>query len=405
MNSNEGNSPFLTLLFLINILVAINFWSFQGYVTTYAVTCSLFMMSSIVIVLHRTKIQRTSLTMIVSYTLFTVFLAIIPAYIDYGQPIFNTLKPIMDLMYGLLLYYILKIGHFSTQKIIHILSLIGLVWVFLEIFQQFTYPDYWFAGRLEDQHGELENRMGLWRFYIWGVDFVLIIMAFWLSKLFTEEKISSRTIIWSVIFVIGILCYGSRKHIAIAFLSIGYLLFSSNKKTKKILFLFTGLIVVFLVSAFMQEFMELNSDMNDRQGTGEDFIRVLEAIYFLFDFSDSPLYPILGSGMRDDSSALFWAIESAHDMGLYQSDCGIIGYYSMFGIVGVSAIFAYIIYFIKNRKYIDTWLKIFFMIKIILIFFDFWAIWAVGYAAYGVFLYMLDENIQKNKNLQLTESI
>ena len=35
--------------------------------------------------------------------------------------------------------------------------------------------------------------------------------------------------------------------------------------------------------------------------------------------------------------------------------------------------------------------------KMFLIIFDFWAIWSVGMMAYAVFLYMLDQNIKKNK--------
>ena len=35
--------------------------------------------------------------------------------------------------------------------------------------------------------------------------------------------------------------------------------------------------------------------------------------------------------------------------------------------------------------------------KLFLIIFDFWMMWAVGIMAYGTFLYLLDENIKKNK--------
>ena len=79
---------------------------------------------------------------------------------------------------------------------------------------------------------------------------------------------------------------------------------------------------------------------------------------------------------------------------------GLIGYFSKFGIIGVSAIIWYIIEFIKQRKYIDSWLIGFFVMKIMLIIFDFWAIWDVGMSAYAIFLYMLHCNINKNLNNQ-----
>ena len=82
---------------------------------------------------------------------------------------------------------------------------------------------------------------------------------------------------------------------------------------------------------------------------------------------------------------------------MYQADVGIIGYYSKFGLLGVSAIVWYIYIFLRNWKFIDKWFKYFFIMKMFLIIFDFWAIWSVGMMAYAVFLYMLDQNIKKNK--------
>ena len=81
---------------------------------------------------------------------------------------------------------------------------------------------------------------------------------------------------------------------------------------------------------------------------------------------------------------------------------GIIGYYSQVGLVGVSAIIYYIYVFIRNWKYIDVEYKLFFIMKFMLVVFDFWMMWAVGIVAYGVFLYLLNENIKYNK-LKLVE--
>lgn len=81
---------------------------------------------------------------------------------------------------------------------------------------------------------------------------------------------------------------------------------------------------------------------------------------------------------------------------IYQADVGIIGYFSKFGLLGTSAIIWYIVEFVKRRNYIDSWLIGFFVMKMVLVIFDFWAIWDVGMAAYALFLYILHRNINKN---------
>ena len=81
----------------------------------------------------------------------------------------------------------------------------------------------------------------------------------------------------------------------------------------------------------------MSAEADDLQGAGEDFIRYLAAKYFIVDFSNSPLYPIFGTGWG--SLALGNKLEYCkHVLHFYISDVGIIGYYSTVGLVGVSAI-------------------------------------------------------------------
>ena len=140
----------------------------------------------------------------------------------------------------------------------------------------------------------------------------------------------------------------------------------------------------------------MNQEQNEAQGSGEDFIRYLAAMFYLNDFSDSVLYPIFGTGWG--SVSLNHRLEYCTGLlKFYRADIGLLGYYSEVGFVGVSAILFYIFKIIRNWKYIDLGYKMFFIMKLFLIIFDFWMMWAVGIMAYGTFLYLLDENIKKNK--------
>ena len=66
-----------------------------------------------------------------------------------------------------------------------IVTVFCFIWVAIEIGQQFTYPEYWFLGR-QNEWDIVENRMGLWRFYIWGIDFVMLAFAFYAGKAFSD---------------------------------------------------------------------------------------------------------------------------------------------------------------------------------------------------------------------------
>lgn len=396
------------IILISSILIAICFWSnlaldINPFGTKWAYPFFILYIS--IILTDKKKYWKSykwEFSTIVTWTIFTVFLSFIPAYIDWGQSIFTSIAASIKWTWVLLLYFVLRKWNISTTVIMKYIIIISTIWVIIEIGQQFTFPTYWFAGRPDEGYG-LAQRMGLYRFYIWGVDFVMLAYAYCLGEFASQKKtISKKLLALSLFFLVGLLCYCSRKHIYISLAAIGYAgLMLKNKYRLHVWTLFV-IIFIILFYNFYNEFAEMNQTAVESQGEGEDFIRFLSLKYFLFDFSDSPLYVLLGSGIPGDSK--LWEITNflKENFGFYREDIGIFGYYSLFGIIGTSAILFYIWKFIKNWKYIDLWLKIFFLMKVLLIVFDFWAMWNVGMMAYAIFLYMLDLNIQKNKK-QRTE--
>lgn len=339
------------------------------------------------------NIDKGEMTNVTGWTLMSAFLSIIPAFIDWNATFRSFFYTFVATYYGLFFYYLLRIWKVSPQEIIRIVCIFCLVWVVLEIGQQFTYPQYWFLGR-RNEWDYVENRMGLWRFYIWGIDFVMLAFAYYAGKFFDGNN-SKKTFFYAIVFAVGILCYCSRKHIIslLAVCAWGILRTKSKHKWK---LRFTSILLLSLLFFnFYADFAQMSAEQDEAQGTGEDFIRYLAALFYLNDFSDSPLYPILGTGWG--STILDHRLEYCTKvLGFYRADIGLLGYYSSVGIVGASAILLYVYKFVKNWKYIDFGYKMFFAMKIFLIIFDFWMSWAIGIIAYGTFLYLLDENIKLN---------
>lgn len=351
----------------------------------------------VLIWISRQSIPNSPMRTTVIWTLASAGLSIIPALFKWDATIPSFIYNFITTYYGLAFYFLLSIWKVNPKDIIRILVIFCLIWVIIEIGQQFTYPMYWFLGR-QNEWDTIEQRMGLWRFYIWGVDFVMMLATYFIGKLFDSDKETKRSFILGLVFSIGILCYCSRKHIICYFVMLIYALLQANNKHTKLIRCVVIIIATLLVYNFYAEFGAMNSEISDNQGKGEDFIRYLAGLYYLNDFTDSSLYPIFGTGWGSKilQARLVYSTNTLH---FFRADIGIIGYYSTVGLVGTSAIIMYICKFIKNWKFIDLGYKLFFIMKILLIIFDFWMMWAIGIIAYGVFLYLLDLNIEKNKKI------
>ncbi len=397
----------ILILIVFAILVSIKFWSFIYLPPVGLMHLGITVVCLFLVVSGQNRVKADKLDFIVKWTIITIFLSIIPAVIDWGQSIYGTSRACISLSYPLFLYFVMRKYKVSPKLILKLVTIICIIWVFLELFQQLTYPPtVFFSGALVAKDNIIE-RMGLWRFYIWGVDFVMIAFSYWLCQIRGKDNsISYKKIAIALIFIIGLLCYCSRKHIYITLLIIMIFAFKGKGKQKYKLIIIALAFFYILFTLFYADLRELNEASADAQGEGEDFIRLLSAQHFLFDFSDSKLYYFFGAGLEERGSRLWKELDYLGNMfgefsGYYQADIGILGYYSKFGLFGVSAILMYIVYFIRNWRYIDEWLKYFFIMKVILIIFDFWAIWDVGMMAYSIFLYLLCCNVNKNKQKEL----
>lgn len=400
--NNSQINIFIKLLVVGTILVSIDFWSYiylpnlkwAHFAITFTCIFLLFFSTG----KHITK----SLDNIVKWTILTIFLSIISSVIDYNQSYVMSAIECINLTYPLFVFLVISKFKISQKYLIYTITVVCVIWVCIELIQQITYPSLWFSGRYLI-YGGIEERFGLWRFYIWGVDFVMMAYAFWIASI-KNNTMSMKAFGMTAVFFVGLLCYGSRKHIYVALFIL--ILFAFSRRGTKFqrlsIILVVSAVLFFLYLEYYADLQSVNDEAVLMQGEGEDFIRLMAAKYYLFDFSDSKLYPFFGAGLDYHGSnlrnKLLYAQNIFGDMrGFWQADVGIIGYYSKFGLLGVSAIIMYIVYFIKNWKFIDDWLKYFFIMKIMLIVFDFWAIWDVGMAAYSIFLYFLEQNITENK--------
>ena len=370
-------------------------------VFAYRASTVLFILGALILVFGRQGYKDGVFYKMIVWTLISIFISVIPAYLYYGQSLFESIRACTSLSFGLIYYFLLKQWKFPEENLLNIIKWICVIWVVLELGQQITYPRIWFSNTFS-RLGEVPERMGLYRVYIWGIDFVMIAFSYYLGKMISNGR-KKKDVLLFLLFFAGILCYCSRKHILTCLFAIAFSVLQTSGSKKIMYGIFVTAIFIFLYVNFYDTYHEMSTEVQAAQGEGGDFIRFISAKFFLFDYSAEPLYPLWGAGIPGGVGGLFLYTDYlGQDLGIYQADVGIIGYYSMVGLLGVSAIMMYIVKFIKNWRYIDNWFKYFFIMKMFLIVFDFWAIWGVGMFAYAVFLYMLELNIKKNKEFALS---
>ena len=112
---------FRSLYIIFGVLVAINFWSYVDVnVAVFAnrSTIFLFVISSLLILFENKnrRCKKDVFQLTLKWTLVTVFISIIPAYFDSGQPLLVSLKTCMSLSFGILYYFLLKNGNIPESK-------------------------------------------------------------------------------------------------------------------------------------------------------------------------------------------------------------------------------------------------------------------------------------------------
>lgn len=334
------------------------------------------------------------------WVLCSFFMGMLSSYILYGQGFYQSLKAISPWIFCVCLYFLCIKWRIQEEFIIRFLVIFSIIFTAVEMLQQLTYPLMLFNGRAANEiTGDVEQRMGLWRFYIFGIDYCILACLFCFQKVMQKHQ---KYIGLLIVTFLGIVFFVARKNIfaVISCFIIGVIFGSKKSSTfSKILIAAFVLAIFSILPSYMADLMEQTSNEIDN----EDFIRYVAANYFIHDFNDSPLYAMFGSGLAGTDSALAKQIKFLQEnFRFFKSDCGFIGYYSDFGLFGIGAMLYLVVRIISNHKYIDQYLLLYLLLRIEISFFDFWGNYPRNLAAWFIYLYLIECSIYRNKQKQLT---
>jgi hypothetical protein len=276
----------------------------------------------------------------------SLFISVFAANVFHEQNIGSTLFAQYE-FYFFIFYFLLHRLKPDPDKLLNMFLWLGYGYSIIYFIQYIAYPMEIVSSKAIEDRGTIRILMP-------GAEFLITAWFILLSRFFTTRSI--KHIIGLLPFVIILILLATRQVIAATvLLTILAIIFSKTLKSK---FAVIGLIVVaiipfyFLFQGIFDQMMDVSRVQ--RTNMGEN-IRMLAARYFLFDLNPNPVWIITGNGMPGPSSTYGkFLFRISEELGYHQSDVGLIGSFSRFGILFALAelIFLFRLVFFKvNEKY------------------------------------------------------
>ncbi len=228
-------------------------------------------------------------------------------------------------MYFYILYFFLHVLKPEIKDLEKILLTLGILYAVSYLLQYAIYPLAIFDVRLDADRGTI-------RIFMPGAAFFALSLFICLQRFYLENKL--RYIFLALLFVTIVILMGTRNFMAaIAVTIIFSLLFSKTIKSRYVIY-FIILISFIPVFILFQEIFAGLIDLSTKETANiHSDIRVRAAKFFLTDFFPNKLAYFFGNGHEHGQS--MYGVRVATYMkyrSFYQSDVGLIGEFSKYGL-------------------------------------------------------------------------
>ena len=270
-----------------------------------------------------------------------VGLSMFTAYSGHGQNFSTTLMS-QRFMYFYFFYFAIHLIRISDSDLERILIILAVVHVIFYMMQFIAYPNKIFDVRTSEDRGTL-------RVFLPGLEYVFLSYFYILNKLFARFSIGKLVLLFFFFSVFAFM--GTRQVVfTILLLTIINVLLSKRVKSKSLILLLVLIGTIPALLMFQDIFLNLIA-VSQEQGEGfQDDIRVRAAAFFLTELFPNQISYITGNGEASQNAHFGQMIQMYKDVfGFYQSDIGIIGEYSKFGIAYVIGAFSILIRILTGK--------------------------------------------------------
>lgn len=393
----EKKLPFYFVVFIC--LVTMNFWSFRliPEVAYNFAELGLTIVLIFIFINYYRIISQLHLPFwrnIKVFLIISVLLGSIAAFVFHDQAFHYSLwRQRSHFLW--LLYPVLHLLGVSPKKLVNMMILFGAVWCVLNIFQQLTYPVYWFASRVEGENAKEELlRAGVYRFmpnlFHYGM-----FLGFYCYQKFLDEK-RLLYALGIVLTLLGFYYFGTRQFIFGFVVCMIIFTFLHRGSSKIFGLVLLGFIALFIFS-YQEQILGGFIDMTNTQLQNEEYIRFLSADFFLYEYWPHWMAVFTGNGLAYIESSFGKETEYIHNvLGFYASDVGIIGSLNNFGIFYVINVFI-LLWRISKTKFnnpSNIYLKLFAINAVLLILLTEYFMIASAIPFWCIILYLIDRDAE-----------
>jgi len=392
MTNNNLKFGFVVLV----VLVSIRLWSFIGiedkiydYFEFLVAAFLIFIFS-----IHRKKANKSMLFKNAIYLLFFFgFLSVIGALVLHNQSIILSLLRIRFL-YFYLLYFILHFYNIQPEKLIKFTLIVGVIWALITVIQQFTYPEY--AFYYADYYADVSVRSGTYRFGIYRHHYGMFLVLFFFMKFLQTKK--AKYLPLFLIGLVGFYYFGTRQFAAAIVISMIIGVFMQKGYSKIFAFIIMS-IVIMLFWNFQDILFGSYIDLTNKQ-LNTDYVRILAAKFFLFDYWPNWFATIIGNGLEHNFSEYGKEITRIQYTYNYsRNDVGLIGTFNKYGIFFTITLVMLVMKGIKSKLYAPktAYLRLIFINTFILFIMSeyFTNITAVPF--FCIVFYLTDKSYEENR--------
>lgn len=267
----------------------------------------------------------------ISLFLFATVLSMFGAKWGHGQGLLLSMW-ITQGMYFYLFYFLLHAFKVKPEELERLIIIMAIIYLVLFVAQYVLYPRQLFNSRVQEARGTI-------RIFVPGGIFAYLIFFNFLIKFF--QSYSLKYGIFCFIYMIIPVLQGTRSSILSLMLAVLLVIIVSKQVKSKIGVLFLmgigAVLIFFIFQDIFVNLMEVSQEQSAQEG---DDIRVKSARFFLTDFYPNKINYIIGNGVGHMMSPYGLKIMYYKaTFGFYQSDIGIVGVYTMYGVLVVLGIF------------------------------------------------------------------
>jgi hypothetical protein len=251
------------------------------------------------------------------------------AWLFYGQAVGISILS-QRFMYFFLFYFLLHHLKIPPKEIIRLILALGLIYSFLYLLQTFLYPTPITTSDMWKARGTI-------RIFMPGSAYLILAYLYAFTQFLNTFRI--RYMLLCFLGLVIFILLGTRQVLAtMALLTIIATLLSKRITSKAIgaVLITASIIPAFFL--FKDVFTALFEVTQKQMVNVEQNVRVRAALFFLYEFFPNKLAYIIGNGVPSAHSTLGLKIDEYKEaFGFFQSDIGLIGDYTKFGILFVVA--------------------------------------------------------------------